>query len=63
MWGPVREGRRRTPDVYAGEESDRAVVPVKLPNKEAQASAEVVEGRARTKENTNQSHTPPAQYG
>jgi len=49
--------------VYAGEESDRAVVPVKLPNKEAQASAEVVEGRARTKENTNQSHTPPAQYG
>jgi group II intron reverse transcriptase/maturase len=52
-----------TPDVYAGEESDRAVVPVKLPNKEAQASAEVVEGRARTKENTSQSHMPPAQDG
>jgi len=57
------KAQSRTPDVYAGEESDRAVVPVKPPNKEAQASAEVVEGRARTKENTGQSHTPPAQYG
>jgi group II intron reverse transcriptase/maturase len=36
---------------------------MKLPNKEAQASAEGVEGRARTKENTRQSHTPPAQDG
>jgi group II intron reverse transcriptase/maturase len=36
---------------------------MKLPNKEAQASAEVVEGRARTKENTSQSHTSPAQDG
>jgi hypothetical protein len=34
-----------------------------LPNKEAQASAEVVEGRVRTKENIGQSHTPPAQNG
>ena len=57
------KAQSRTPDVYAGEESDRAVVPMKPPNKEAQASAEVVEGRARTKENTSQSHTPPAQYG
>ena len=57
------KAQSRTPDVYAGEESDRAVVPVKPPNKEAQASAEVVEGRARTKENTGQSHTPPAQDG
>jgi hypothetical protein len=32
-------------------------------NNEAQASAEVVEGRARTKENIGQSHTPPAQDG
>ena len=61
--GPVREGRCRTPDAYAGEESDRAVLPMKQPNNEAQASAEVVEGRARTKENIGQSHTPPAQYG
>ena len=53
----------RTPDVYAGEESDRAVIPMKLPNKEAQASAEAVEGRARTKENTSRSHTSPAQDG
>ena len=51
------------PDLYAPEESHDAIVPMKLPNKEAQASAEVVEGRARTKENTHQSHTPPAQYG
>jgi len=36
---------------------------MKPPNKEAQASAEVVEGRARTKENIGQNHTPPAQYG
>ena len=53
----------RTPDVYAPEESDRAVVPMKPPNQEAQASAEVVEGRARPKENIGQSHTPPAQDG
>ena len=53
----------RTLDVYAGEESDRAILPMKPPNKEAQASAEAVEGRARTKENIRQSHTPPAQDG
>jgi hypothetical protein len=53
----------RTPDVYAGEESDRAVVPMKPPNKEAQAPAEGVEGRARTRENIRQSRTPPAQNG
>ena len=52
-----------TPDVYAGEESDRAVVPMKPPNNEVQATAEVVEGRARTKENTSQSYTSPAQNG
>ncbi len=57
------KAERRTPDVYAGEESDRAVIPMKLPNQGAQASAEVAEGRARTKENTGQSHTPPAQDG
>ena len=57
------KAQSRTPGVYAGEESDRAVIPMKPPNKEAQASAEVVEGRARTKENTSQSHTSPAQDG
>ena len=57
------KAQSRTPDVYAGEESDRAVIPMKQPNKEVQASAEVVEGRVRTKENIGQSHTPPAQNG
>ena len=57
------KAERRTPDVYAGEESDRAVVPVKPPNKEAQASAEVVEGRARVKENLGPPHTRPTQCG
>jgi len=53
----------RTPDAYAREESDRAAVPMKPPNQEAQASAEGVEGRARTQENTGQSRTSPAQNG
>jgi hypothetical protein len=57
------KAQSRTPDAYAGEESDRAVVPAKQPNKEVQASAEVAEGRARTKENTGQNHTSPAQDG
>jgi len=39
---PVRDrsgnAERRTPDVYAGEESDRAVVPMNPPNKEADSS-------------------------
>ena len=53
----------RTPDAYAVEESDCAVVPMKQPNKEAQASAEVVEGRAWTKENDAGSGTGPTQCG
>ncbi|MGD0130382.1 MAG: hypothetical protein ABSF46_34145 [Terriglobia bacterium] len=66
---PSRSGGRsgkaqsRTPDVYAPEESDRAVLPMKPLNKGAQAPAEVVEGRARTEENTSQISTPPAQDG
>jgi len=47
----------------AAEESDRDEVPMNQPNKEAQASAEVGEGRSRSKENIEQSHTPPAQNG
>ncbi len=35
------------PGMHAEQESDCAVIPVKQPNKEAPASAEVVEGRAR----------------
>jgi RNA-directed DNA polymerase len=57
------KAQSRTPDVYAGEESDRVAVPMKPPNKGAQASEEAVEGRARTKENIGQSHTSPAQDG
>jgi group II intron reverse transcriptase/maturase len=52
-----------TPDMYAQEESDRAAIPMKPPNNEAQVSAEVAEGRARTKENIRQSRTSPAQDG
>ena len=54
----------RTPDMHAVEGSDRAVVPMKLPNKEVlAASAEVVEGRARTKENVAELYTSPTQSG
>ena len=63
--GGDRSGKaeRYRPDLYAGEESDRVAVPMKPPNKEAQAAAEGVEGRTRTKENTGQSYTPPAPDG
>src|ERR1700730_10040466 len=44
--GPDREGKIRTPSMYADEKSDEAVVPRKRPNKGRQLPAEVVEGRA-----------------
>jgi RNA-directed DNA polymerase len=50
-------------DTYVLEESDCAIVPVNQPNKEEQSSAEVGEGRARTKENIVQSNTSPTQSG
>src|SRR6202789_3968678 len=53
----------RTADRHAPEESDRVVVPMSLPNKEEQSSAEAGEGRARTKENIAQSNTSPTQSG
>ena len=53
----------RAADVNGQEKSDCAVVPVNQPNKEAQASAEVGEGRAQTQENIVQSHTRPTQSG
>ena len=49
--------------MYVLEESDCAILPMKLPNKEAKASAEAAEGRARTKENDVQHHTYPTQSG
>jgi RNA-directed DNA polymerase len=53
----------RTAGRQAPEESDRAIVPVNLPNKEEQSSAEAEEGRARAKENIVQFHTSPTQSG
>src|SRR5436190_12376794 len=57
------KANRRTADRHVSEESDRAVVPVNLSNKEGQTSAEIGEGRARAKENIVQSHTRPTQSG
>jgi len=57
------KAKNHNPDMYAKEGSDRAVVPMKRPNKEAQASAEVAEGRARTKENVAGLNTSPTQSG
>ena len=52
--GPAREGKSRTPSMYADEKSDEAVVPRKRPNKGRQLPAEVVEGRASPKGNSRQ---------
>ena len=53
----------RTAGRHAPEESDRAVVPMNLPNKGGHTSAEAGEGRARAKENIAQSNTSPTQSG
>ena len=45
------EGQGRTTHLYVAEESDRAIVPTKGPNKGGVLPAEDLEGRARTKEN------------
>jgi RNA-directed DNA polymerase len=65
---PVEAGRSgkvnsRKPDRYALEESDCAVVPEKQPNQGVRTPAEVVEGRAQTKENAAQPGTSPTQGG
>ena len=49
--------------MYVLEDSDCAIVPMKLPNKEAKASAEAVEGRVQTKENDVEHHTQPTLSG
>src|SRR5215471_10389003 len=49
--------------MHAPEKPDCAVVPVNQPNKGEQSSAEVGEGRARTKENIAPSNTSPTQSG
>jgi RNA-directed DNA polymerase len=53
----------RTAGRHASEESDCAIVPVNLSNKEEQSSAEMGEGRAQTKENIDPSSTSPTQSG
>src|ERR1700720_2517535 len=50
-------------DVYVPEKSHWAVVPMNQPNKEAEASAEVGEGRAQMKENIAQFNMQPTQSG
>lgn len=49
--------------MYVLQESDRTILPMKLPNKEAKASAEAAEGRVRTKENAAEPNTHPTQSG
>jgi RNA-directed DNA polymerase len=49
--------------MHAPEESDHAVLPMNQPNNEDLSSAEVGEGRAWTKENTDPSSTDPTQGG
>jgi len=53
---PVREGASRTADVYAAEESDCGVGTDEAAEQRGQPSAEVAEGRPRTKENFVESH-------
>ena len=64
----VEEGRsakaiNHNADVYVPEKSHCAVVPVNQPNKEANALAEVGEGRAQMKENIAQLNMQPTQSG
>ncbi len=54
---------KRTAGMNVQEKSDCAVVPVNQPNKEAQALAEVGEGRAQVEENMVRSHMSATQSG
>jgi RNA-directed DNA polymerase len=63
---PAGKGQGHKANMNVVEESDRAVVPMKPANNATEQqteAAELVEGRARTKENTGQCYTPPAQDG
>src|SRR6266516_3098306 len=61
--GRSEKMQNRTSDMHALEESDRIILPMNQPNKEVLSSAEVGEGRVRTKENTVPSNTSPTQSG
>src|SRR4029453_10416317 len=50
-------------DMHVSEKSDCAILPMNQPNKGESSSAEVGEGRARTKENIVRSNTSPTQSG
>src|SRR5450432_3366751 len=63
---PAGEGESRTTGMHSSEESDGAVIPMKPSNKvtgESPKAAEMVEGRAPTKENVRQVRAVPAQDG
>jgi group II intron reverse transcriptase/maturase len=63
---PAGEGSSRTSGTHGGEESDRAIVPMKSPNKAREQparAAEAAEERARTKENIGEVRTSPTQSG
>jgi RNA-directed DNA polymerase len=65
---PVQAGRfgkakGRNPDMYAVEESDCTIVPMKQPNKTAHGVAEAAEGRVWTKKNADQPDIRPTQGG
>jgi RNA-directed DNA polymerase len=59
-WGKVTNHK---PHSHVSEGTDSGVVPVKHLNKVGQPTAEGVEGRSLTEENTFQSSTPPTQSG
>jgi len=63
---PAGEGESRTTGMHSSEESDGAVIPMKPSNKvtgESPKAAEMVEGRAPTKENVRQVRAVPARDG
>jgi RNA-directed DNA polymerase len=61
--GRPEKAQSHNAGMNAPEESDRGIVPVNQPNNEDLSSAEVGEGRTRTKENIDQSNTSPTQSG
>ena len=61
--GRSAKAASRNADMHVLEKSDCVLVPVNQPNKEANATAEVGEGRAQMKENIAQSNMLPTQSG
>src|SRR4029450_1816374 len=61
--GRSEKAHSHNSDVHVSDESDCAIVPITQPNNEDSSSAEVGEGRAQTKENTDPSNTSPTQSG